>query len=443
MSRTIFSGMAGVLKSSEWLRVGVVSRPGQLYKKLTRVVEIIGDNRQDEALTYADWLVDAGNDTNPAADPAACKFVDLPRAGSKRYPGRWGLVQNEQGSVKLQNRPTEIYGIIQTLRWGWAASITLEGGAPDFTYALAKYGKLRKELTITWRNLAADSLKTCAEAVPATLTNPTVQGCEYTGAWVRKGPVQTDLDEDGLGVLVAVFAIEPDTISMATEATAARTEITSVARCDTQAAANALLTAVVLPTAGQSLSGSIQPSPEGYKAVLQYGLAVKLDSGWVTRQDVWGTARRRSAINCTAAEAAAIYGELSDPYVVLGGIVYPINVNYFSEPSRVYKDRFDVTASEEPGKPYSLVLDQPWRNYTVEDTFWQEAQFGGKHYKRTVTRSVKNCGDETTAWAHQNGGTGENIQGSTVHDHGYSRFTSVRLQVDDSGDKMGWTEFTL
>lgn len=294
MARTIFPVEARLFQAGEWKRVGYESKRGRLLRRLVRAVEVVDENLQDSALTYADLVVDATNDTNQTVDPAAIGYVDTPRAGVKTYAGRWGLVSNEAGPIRIANEPPGKLGIIQTLRWGWAATILTAATPPavDFSNALVKYRRNRNELTITWVNLAPTALQACAEQVPDSLADGVqIRGNTFaaSGGWIRKGPVESELDDDGMGVLVAVFASEPDAVGdvqagtglVLAGKTATETTRHAYLRCNTRAEAiTAAATVLASLPEGTHLAASFQHGPEGFEVSFQRADAVPVDSGW-------------------------------------------------------------------------------------------------------------------------------------------------------------------
>lgn len=426
----------------------------------------------DEVAQWLRFSTDAKNVTTSGTPPVTAAVITfkvstpaarLSSGALHTLAGNWrgGEVAVEYGTQNPQEQTRNVVGrIVQTLKEGWVTAINVNG-AMVFTearmvnvrkrmWADGKYDPQRRALAFFWPNIDATRLKTCTESVLPTLINPTLNGEQFNGNWYRKN-YEGCREEDGTGVVWALYSTEPDTVTLATAATAVETSTRTLTRNDSRAQAMAVLANAVTPTNGKSFTGSIQRTEEGYVADVVTDTATLLDSGWVTRPDVYGTARRRVALNvpatatAPAVSVASIKAELSVPYVVTSVTVYPVNVNFFAQPSTRYPGLFEVTASEEPGKPFSQALDQPWRNYEEDTSYDEELHSGGRHFRRTVSKFVKNCGDETTAYAYINAVASGSvaIKGTGVTDHGYSRFTAILLLVDNSSEDMGWTEYSI
>ena len=417
-------------------------------------------------------VVTAGDPPVTTTTPVLTFKVTAPAArlstgGLHALNGDWrgGEVGLDYGPQNPQEPGKNIVATLtQTLKEGWLTSLMLTTGETTTLnlgevrivnqrkrlWAAGKYDPQRPELAFFWPNIDGSKIKACADSVPTTLSSPVIMGETYAGTWYRKNS-DTCREEDGTGVVWAVYSKEPDSITLPVAFTAAETATRTMTRVDDRAAANALLTAALVQVNGKSFTGSIQRTEEGYIAEIGADTAVALDSGWVETPDVFGTARRRRARNIPATggsgvvSVASIKDSMNAPYTVVGGVVYPINCRFMAEPSAKYPGLFEVEASEEPGKSFLLVPESPWRNYDKNESYWQEMHQGGKHYKREVTHYVKNCGDEATAYAYL-AGIAEGsvaIQGTHVEDHGYSRFTAHLLLVDNSDGDMGWVEYTI
>ncbi len=261
----------------------------------------------------AEWLranTDAGNAS--ASFKVSTPAARLTTGQTHALTGDWrgGEVGIDYRPQNPQEQNRNFMAVVrQELRQGWVTAI-VTGGTVDYTTALPDYDKLRKTLTLTWVAIAKTAMQSCAEAVPATLTSPAVQGNSFTGTWVRKGAVRATLDERGDARLVATFSTEPDEVG--THDTGVFTNLIPEAknRLETQgrytkrfddraAAISAAQTLVTTLVAGNALTLRMDQGPEGAQLDAHVSTAVLADSLWLPHQDGYTTGYVRIIENCT------------------------------------------------------------------------------------------------------------------------------------------------
>jgi hypothetical protein len=223
----------------------------------------------------------------------------------------------------------------------------------------------------------------------ASVVNPVIQGETFTGTWLHKGPIVTDMDDNGLGVLVAVFSTEPDdvTADYKVSAEAESTAQRLVYRKDTRAAAIAVLTSAVVQTAGKTISGMVQDTPEGSIAIVTPETCVAIDTGWqdITTPD--GTAKVRAIENDTMAN-------------ILTAIASVTGGNFLHTPSirpTRYHQRFSVYLVQAP--PTGGASHQnDWANFSEEATGeYKHFLVGSKAWKVKINWGIKQTASHSSA----------------------------------------------
>ena len=395
------------LAAAQWRRIKYAGSLNGHEAELVRQCISIPDGQQQSCLTYLDTVLS----------------VNAPRAGKKTYPGLWRVVSNEGGVIKpVDGKPAQ-WGIIQTLKLGYAQTILTTGSALDFTearlinmrrrlWASGEYNPQRKSVAMYWPNLDPAYLKAITDSVPTYLDSPTINGEAYDGPghaslrWYRKD-YNSCREEDGSGVVWAVFSTEPDAITMAVHADATEHSTRALTRVESRADANDILTSLVTQTTGKVISGSVAQSAEGAIAEVSTLNADLLDTGVLTIPDENGPAYYREVKN-----AASIA-----PYIpttcVYGSYLYSTSISVHYNAFKLW----DITWHQAPRKQWP---DQ-YVNTTVSYDY-TEWSSNGKH-SRTVTVAVKYTTNMSAAYSFASGG----IEGSHVsHNDALTRFVATK-----------------
>ena len=229
--------------------------------------------------------------------------LSSPTIAGQEYAGTWTLI----GKIETSQVPDGSGRLL-------AHFAVLASAISDFSSAMAKYEINRKTLTITWSGINKSALASCADAVPTTLSSPQIQGATFSGSWVRKGEVQADPDEQGVGRLVAVFSTEPDEVGNASTwaslIPATKNQLEASGRYtkrfgDRAAAVSAAITALTTLPDGKTLTVSIGQGPEGAILDIHASDAVKADTLWLPCQGAEGTNYVRVIENATMTEILA------------------------------------------------------------------------------------------------------------------------------------------
>lgn len=169
------------------------------------------------------------------------------------------------------------YSIQLTLRKGYATALSMDEAR------IMEPGRytLRQSVDIMWVNLAGNVCGLAA-SVSASLSPLAVGGESLAGSWVRKFSNGWRV-KDGSGVVMARFAVEPDSITIPESADALSVGQRIIGRYDTRAAAAAALAAVV-QTSGKKLTGSVEQSEEGFIAVINDDTAQELTAAATTTE---------------------------------------------------------------------------------------------------------------------------------------------------------------
>ena len=216
---TDFTATIKWLAVKEWRRVevqsGFLAQDGVLVRHLVKV----GDAQQQTALEFLDRFTDVANamDVNGVLLdplPAHVWYVDNPRAGAKTYPGRWRLVSNKGGLIKVEAGEPPQLGIIQTLAMGYWETLlipttppTAGVGTVDFTVArISQPGQLNQfaeMFDVVFPNLNPEKLDAMLtelrEHIP--YENPVIQGNPLSGNFIPV-TIRAHQAEDGSGVIV-------------------------------------------------------------------------------------------------------------------------------------------------------------------------------------------------------------------------------------------------
>ena len=314
-----------ILAEKQWRRIKYEATFNGHEATLIRQCIAVDDDQQQLCLEYLNTL----------------PSVTAPRAGRKSYPGLWRVVSVDGGLIKPVDGKPPSYGITETLKLGYATSITTGSGgtlALDFTecrvvnvrkraWAAGTYNAMRPSLEFYWPNIDP----TCKAALVnqvrdslATVVDPTIDGesTPYVGTWILK-EADCSREEDGAAVVWAVYAKEPDAVTIDTGASASTLETRSLGRYNTRAAAVAACNAAAGAAAtGELIHGDVQRTAEGYEAVIHITTAVLVDSGVITLPDGKGNSYAREVENATSyagyLPASAVIGNFA--YTLEGGV---------------------------------------------------------------------------------------------------------------------------
>ena len=394
-----------IMADKQWRRVDKTGTLNGHEGEIIRQCIAVDDEQQALCLAYLDSLF----------------YVDAPRAGRKTYAGRWRIISNKGGMIKPTPGANPQIGIIQTLKLGYASTI-LSSGNLDFTearlvnmrrrlWASGEYNPQRKSFALYWPNLDPAYLKAITDSVPTSLSSPVIGGETYSGTWYRKD-FNGCREEDGSGVVWAVFSTEPDAITMQVHADAVEHSTRTLTRVDSRADANALLTSGVVATIGKVISGTVAQSAEGHIAEISTANGDLMDTGVQTVPDENGLAYFREITN-----AASIA-----PYLpttcIYGSWLYSTSVS-------CHKNSFglwDIKWHQAPRKQYP----DPYFNATYSYSYEQDSSDGKK--SRTVTVATKYTGSISAAYAFA--GQASAIEGSRVnHNDALTKFQAVYVSA--------------
>ena len=210
--------------------------------------------------------------------PTAHRYVDNPLVEGTPMAGRWRCVSVD---IKMQGG---VPYIVQTLKLGYLETIVKTvNNVTVYDFAEARllnpgmFDAIRPYVIIVWQNISPEKVLEVAAAAPTTATNPIIFGSALpAGTWIRKGDVARGSD-DGSCFVAITLSLEPEAVTVLTEAQADATGQRTITRTDTREAARALVAAAVIPTTGKILSGNVQRiGEEGSEAQIQERAAVAL-----------------------------------------------------------------------------------------------------------------------------------------------------------------------
>jgi len=308
--------LLGATAGKQWRRLKTQSaflgKDGALVRQLVRV----DDELQADALAMLDRYTDPANitDANGAllgALPDHCYYVDNPRAGKKTYAGRWYLVSNEAGVIKVEDQKPPELGITQTLTKRYTATL-LTGNPPAADFSTARFlgapgiNKLAESFTCIFTACDPEKLETMLGELNDNqpFVTPTIMGNVLTGTWLIVH-MRGYQEPDGSGSIVLKCckggrnfgAIDKlaDLIKVWTDGNVAWTGFAHYYR---QTAAEIVVLLQELSaltgaagTAGYRIQHRLSEREEGgpYDLMVEVIFGLALDTGWLQVPGRWGT----------------------------------------------------------------------------------------------------------------------------------------------------------
>lgn len=406
---------------------------------------------------------------DPAHPETLCHTVTDPVASrGGPYTGLWRICKNTKGEE--QGEP----GIYQTLRSGYQTSILLTGGALDMTEAhiigQGNYDGNRKEVTVVFPNIAAESLTAVVESVPPTVTDPTVWGAALpAGTWYRKARHGLPQD-DGAGMLVLKLSTEPDEVPFTTAGsppiisgggvlsalTSSSESRHSLGRFDTRAdAITAVNTYLATLADGTHYQAGISQTEEGFVATIEVETA-KLRTGTFYYPSQWGGAHGSVTVSGTP-----VAYDLRDRVTVIDNIkdadlqtlldAAP-QFTFGADGTTMYRLHYGLRPGISPFSGRVVVhlhcsvgniiqATDPWVNYTDEkrETFMEQYTKDLSQIRfRSKLTSVKQTRDRSAAqtYAYTGGSSGYHMTPDCrVEDHHNGCWKAVCVEVANGWGK--------